>query len=136
MSVPKDKRAEGKLALSMLARNHCVYVIQITRNNKVFDPQYAGFTESLVKKTMEIYHCIWGANNVLVNSEDTYTIRRRYQELAATNCNILLADLEIARKLFHLSSKRMKYWTKMIVEIRNKTRAWTQSDAKRYNQYR
>ena len=121
--------------MSMLARDHTVYVIQITKNENVFDPKYTGFTNSIIKRAMEIYHCIWGANNVLVNNQETYKIRRNYQELAATNCNILLADLEIARKLFHLSSKRMKYWAKMIVEIRNKTRAWTQSDAKRYNQY-
>lgn len=135
MSVQKDKREEGKLALSMLARNHAVYVIQITKNPKVFKPEYSEFTDGLIKKSTDIFHCIWGANNVLVNSRQTYEIRRKYQELAAMNCNILLADLAIARKLFHLSSRRMKFWTGTVVEIRNKTRAWTNSDAKRYSQY-
>ena len=135
--VRKDERVQGKLALSMLARNHAAYVIQITKNPNIFTPEYNdSITADLVKEAKDIFHYIWGANNVLVNSADTYKIRRRYQELAANTCNVLLADMEIAHKLFHLSSKRMKYWTGLVVEIRNKTRAWTNSDAKRYEKYR
>lgn len=137
MSVRKDERAEGKLALSELAIRHTVYVIQITKNEKIFAPQYNdAITNDLVREAKNISHYIWAANNVLVNSKETYSIRRKYQELAATQCNVLLADINIARKLFHLSAKRMRYWTGMVIEIRNKTRGWISSDAKRYNQYR
>ena len=137
MSVRKDERNPGKLELSVLARRHAVYVIQITKNEKIFKPEYDSVvTNDLVKEAKDIYRYIWGANNVLVNSRETYAIRRRYQELAATSCNLLLADVGMARSLFHLSARRMKYWTSMIIEIRNKTRAWIQSDAKRYAEYR
>ena len=137
MSVRKDERTEGKLALSELAVRHAVYVIQITKNDKIFKPEYNdAITSDLVKTAKNISKYIWAANNVKVDSRDTYSIRRRYQEMAATECNVLLSDVNIARKLFHLSSKRMRYWTSMIVEIRNKTRGWITSDAKRYDQYR
>ena len=137
MSVRKDERNEGKLALSELAVRHAVYVIQITKNEKIFTPEYnEAVTNDLVRTAKNISRYIWAANNVLVNSKETYSIRRKYQELAATECNVLLADVNIARKLFHLSSKRMRYWTGMLVEIRNKTRGWITSDAKRYAQYR
>jgi hypothetical protein len=136
MSVRKDERNEGRLALSTLARDHAVYVIQITKNENIFKPEYSEVSAGLVKEATAIFHCIWGANNVLVNDKQTYEIRRKYQELAATHCNIILADIAIARKLFHLSHKRVKYWTNTVVEIRNKTRGWTTSDAKRYAQYR
>lgn len=137
MSVRKDERNEGKLALSELAVRHAVYVIQITKNEKIFTPEYnEAVTNDLVRTAKNISRYIWAANNVLVNSKETYSIRRKYQELAATECNVLLADVNIARKLFHISSKRMRYWTGMLVEIRNKTRGWITSDAKRYAQYR
>ncbi len=137
MTVRKEERQEGKLALSELAVRHAVYVIQITKNENIFKPEYnEAITNNIVKESIEISHCIWAANNVLVNSKDTYSIRRKYQELAATKCNVLLADINIAKKLFHLSAKRMRYWTGMVVEIRNKTRGWISSDAKRYAEYR
>ena len=137
MSVRKDERTEGKLALSELAIRHAVYVIQITRNENIFLPKYKEpITDDLVKEAKDISHYIWAANNVLVNSKETFSIRRKYQELAAIQCNVLLSDMNIARKLFHLSAKRMRYWTGLVVEIRNKIRGWISSDAKRYEQYR
>ena len=136
MSVQKDKRRDGRLRLSVLARNHALYVIQITKNPKVFNPEFNHeVTDDLVKQAKDINRLLWAANNVMVNSHDDYTLRRRYQEQAALTCNTLLADMEIAHKLFHLSAKRMKFWTEQLVEVRNRTRAWIESDAKRYKEY-
>ena len=137
MSVPKDKRRDGRLTLSVLARNHAKYVIQITKNEKVFDPKYSReVTDDLVRQAKDINRFIWAANNIVVTSKEDYAERRRYQKQAALTCNLLLADIEIAQKIFHLSSKRVKYWTGLLVEIRNRTRTWIQSDATRYAEYR
>ena len=137
MSVPKDKRRDGRLMLSVLARNHAKYVIQITKNEKIFDPRYNHeVTDDLVRQAKDINRYIWAANNILVNSKEDYALRRNYQEQAALTCNTLLADMEIAQKIFHLSGKRMRYWTSQIVEIRNRIRAWIESDADRYKKYR
>ena len=137
MSVQKDKRRDGKLKLAVLARDHAKYVIQITKNPKIFLPEYnREVTNDLVKEAKDINRYLWAANNVVVNSADDYKERKRYQEKAALTCNILLADMEIAQTIFHLSSKRMRYWTGMVVEIRNRTRAWIESDATRYAKYR
>ena len=135
--VQKDKRRDGRLRLSVLARNHAKYVIQITKNEKIFDPKYnQEVTADLVRQAKDINRYLWAANNVVVNSKEDYAMRRHYQELAALTCNTLLADMEIAQKVFHLKSKRMRYWTEQIVEIRNRTRAWIESDTKRYEKYR
>lgn len=137
MSVQKDKRREGKLALAVLARNHAKYVIQITANDKVFKPQYKySVTDGLVTLAKAIYRCIWTANNIRVNSKEDYDERREYQKKAALFCSSLLAEMEIAQSVFHISGKRMRYWTGMVTEIKNKTQAWIQSDAKRYEEYR
>ena len=137
MSVQKDSRRDGRLSLATLARSHAKYVIQITKNPKVFDPAYSdSVTDDIIRQAKDINRQIWAANNVLVNSPEDYKLRRQHQEKAALLCNTLLADMEIAQSVFHLSSKRMKYWTSQVVEIRNRTRAWIQSDAKRYAEYR
>ena len=89
-----------------------------------------------MRQAKDINRYIWAANNILVKSKEEYAERRRYQEKAALICNTLLADIEIARAMFHLRGKRVKYWTGQVVEIRNRTRAWIKSDADRYKQYR
>lgn len=136
-NVQKDKRKDGKLTLPILARNHAKWVIQITKNAKWFPPEYNHtVTDEIVLEAKNIHRHIWTANNILVRSPETYRDRRREQEKAAMLCNDLLADIEIAATLFHLRGKRVKYWTAAVVEIRNRTRAWIDSDADRYKQYR
>lgn len=103
----------------------------------MFDPKYSdAITDDLIRSAKAIYHCIWAANNIMVRNKEDYANRRNYQKKAALLCNTLLADMEIAQSLFHLKSKRMRHWTEMVVEIRNKTRAWIESDAERYKNYR
>ena len=51
-------------------------------------------------------------------------------------CRDLLADIAIAKSVFHLSGRRVKFWSEIVVEIRNRTQAWIESEADRYKQYR
>ena len=135
--VQKDSRREGKLALAVLARMHAKYVMQITSNPKIFDPRYYhAITVDLIRTSKDIYRSIWAANNTLVKSKSDYAARRKYQVHAVMLCNMMLADIEIAQSVFHLKGKRMRYWAGMVIEIRNKARAWIESDAKRYSEYR
>ena len=123
MSVPKDSRKEGKLALAVMARGHAKYVIQITSNPKVFDPKYShAVTDDIINEAKSIYRYIRAANDIVVRSKENYADRRTCQQKAVRLCNTLLADMEIAKSIFHL--------------IRNKTRAWIESDAERYKKYR
>ena len=121
----------------MLARNHAIYVIRITKNQKVFDPAYNdAVTSDIVNEAKTIFRCIFSANEIVVNGTKSYTARRELQETAARTCNDLLADIAIARTVFNLRGKRMKYWTAMVIEIRNRTRKWIKTDADRYRMYR
>ena len=135
--VQKDSRREGKLALAVLARTHAKYVMQITSNPKIFDQRYYhAITVDLIRTSKDIYRSIWAANNTPVKSKTDYAARRKYQVRAVMLCNTMLADIEIAQSVFHLKGKRMRYWAGMVMEIRNKARAWIESDAKRYSEYR
>ena len=137
MSVQKDKRRAGKLRLSVLARNHAKYVIQITKNQKIFKPEYNHeVTDDIVKEAKDINRYLWAANNIKVNSTERYNKRREYQEQAILTCDMLQADMEIAQSIFHLSGRRVTYWEGLLLEIRNKAVAWMDNDAKRYEKYR
>ena len=137
MSVQRDRRRETQLTLPMLSLRHAKYVIQITRNPKVFDPTYNHeVTDDIVREAKGIHRAIWGANQVKVISRERYRDRREQQEKAVKLCRDLLADVAIAKSVFHLSGRRVKFWTETIVEIRNRTQAWIESEADRYKQYR
>lgn len=64
MSVQKDSRREGRLSLATLARSHAKYVIQITKNPKVFDPAYSdSVTDDIIRQAKDINRQIWAVNN-------------------------------------------------------------------------
>ena len=143
MSVPKDSRTEGNLRAHILARNHALYVIQITQNEKIFDPMYhQAITDDLVRTSKQIFDLLWTANGIKVTSRpgfndrrDLYHERRGLIEEAIKLCRTMLSGIEIAHKAFHLTTKRVEYWSGLVIEIRNKARAWVDSDYHRYKEY-
>lgn len=140
MSVPKGQQTDGKLLVNELARDLAVYTIQITSNPKVFLPQFqTALTNELVRTATNIHKLAWTANNIMVrapNGREQYALRRKNQEMAAAECNNLISLIDIAKPLFHLDTKRCRYWGKKTLEVRNKIRGWMESDAKRYAEYR
>lgn len=137
MSVPKGQQSDGKLLVNELARDLAVYTIRITSNPKVFFPQYqTAITNEIIRCATNIHTHAWTANNVMVRNKEQYSMRRKYQELAALECNNLISLIDIAKPLFHLDTKRCRYWGGLTIEVRNKIRGWMESDAKRYAEYR
>lgn len=118
----------------MKARDLCVYTIQICKNKKVFTEEYQeALTDKIVATVLDITSLCWNANNILVNSAEDMERRLLLQEEAAIQCNTLLSLIQIAHRLFHLTSKRVKYWGGLTVEVRNLIRAWRAADQKRYS---
>lgn len=137
MSVPVNKRTQGKLEVCVKAHDLCVYTLQITKNKNIFVPEYQdALTNKIVQLAIDIHAEVWSANNVLVKSPETLKYRLKLQQSAAIKCNVLLAMIDIAWSLFHLSGKRVRYWSKRVIETRNLIRAWCSSDAERYKKFR
>lgn len=137
MSVPLNQRSHGKLEACVKAHGLCCYTLQITANKKIFVPSYQeALTGRIIDTAISIHTLCWSANNILVNSAEDLVERTSFQEQAAIQCNILLSLIEIAKKIFHLSTKRVTYWSGLAVETRNLIRGWKTSDMKRYGQYK
>jgi hypothetical protein len=52
--------------------------------------------------------------------------------MAIQRCEDMLPVLQLAKRRYHLSTKRMLYWGQMVIDVRDKIRAWQASDRKRY----
>lgn len=58
------------------------------------------------------------------------------QELAVNECNRLLALIQLAKTLFHLKTKKVKYWGEMTIKTRNYLQKWKDGDVERYGHLR
>jgi hypothetical protein len=133
MSVPVNQRKQGKLDVFLKARDLCCYTLQITANKKIFVPDYQeSVTNKIIEAAMNVHLHAWMANNCRVTRSADYEIRRKFQNLAISDCVSLLSLIDIAQPLFHLSGKRVVYWSTKVIETRNLISAWKASDAQRY----
>jgi hypothetical protein len=135
MSVVEGARNKGKLEVIIKALDLADYTIKITANEKVFDPKFrAAVTDDLVAHAKDIYLICWTANNIRVTSDiETYKKRKELQDEAIVKCTALLGLLDIAKKVFHLETRRVTYWGNKIINCRKLIRAWRNADKKRYD---
>jgi len=135
MSVVEGARNKGKLEVIIKALDLADYTIKITANEKVFDPKFrAAITDDLVAHAKDIYLICWTANNIRVTSDiETYKKRKELQDEAIAKCTVFLGMLDIAKKVFHLETRRVTYWGNKIINCRKLIRAWRNADKKRYD---
>lgn len=134
MSVPETQRGEGKFNVLVKAQELCVYTIQICCNQNIFLPEYQNaLTNDIISTAKDIFKLCWTANNVKVECKYDHAKRKELQLKACEECNNLLALMQIAQKLFHLKTKRIRYWGSFTIEVRNLIRSWIDSDRRRYN---
>lgn len=127
--VRKEDRGEGKFDTLTKALRLASYTTDITDNKKVFTPDHEKTTERIVNLAWSIYHRARIANNIRVENADDLIERRKLQNQAIAECDQLLTAIQIAKRVFHLRLKRVKYWGEMVEELKNHLRKWRESDA-------
>lgn len=133
MSVPTGQRAKSKFEVLIKARELAKYTLDITKNTKVFSPEYqTALTNDIISTAKNIFIKSWTANNIRVTNPDHAKQRKELQESAALDCNNLLALIDLAKSVYHLKSKRIKFWAEKTITVRSFIREWTTSDTKRY----
>lgn len=134
MSVPEGLRHTGRMEVHVKAQALASYTAKIISNENNFDPE---IDDEIIKRikncAYDIYTKSWSANGIHAESNEVNR-RMRYelQEEAITKCRELMALIGIAKQIFHISSKRMKYWSEKIMEVQALIQAWKESDIKRY----
>ena len=135
MSVPECERSKPKLEAIVKAMDLASYTIKITSNENVFKPQFqTALTDDIVHVARSIYSNAWKANNINVSKNPNLKDeRKRFQVLAVAECYELLSLIQLAKPVFHLTSKRIRFWGYKTIKCRLLLQAWKDSDSKRYN---
>lgn len=130
MSVPVNQRTTGKLEVIVKARELAEYTITIVTNPKHFDVAYKeAIGDKLIDTALGIYTLCFSANAIMLDTERDE--RRAKQEEAISFCNEFEALIELAKGLYHLSTKRCVYWVSQVQTVKKLIRSWRDSDAKR-----
>lgn len=121
------------------ARNLSLYTVKICSNTNNFQPEYyQTMTGDIIKKAKDIYRLGKRANAIYVQGKtghERWEERSRYQREAILLCVDLLSDIDVAKTLFNIRGKRVKYWTKQVVTVKRMYIAWHNADKERYAKY-
>ena len=134
--VRVEDRGEGKFDTLTKALRLASYTTDITDNKKVFTPDHEKTTEKIVNLAWNIYHRARIANDIRVENADDLMERRKLQNQAIAECDQLLTAIQIAKRVFHLRLKRVKFWGEMVEEVKSRLRKWRESDADRFRKKR
>lgn len=136
MSVPEYERGEGKFTVLIEANNLVCYTLQICSNEKNFDPKFQKvIMDDIVQTTKSIFIDAFTANEIKVDNADDAKDRLKLIKHSITACNRVFALLQIAKKLYHIDSKRVKYWGTKIKTTKELLKKWYLSERKRYSVY-
>lgn len=135
-NVP-DTPQNRQLDAAWEARELALYTIQICNNKNIFLPEYqSALTDDIIRTAKDIYIHVWTANNIRVTGserKELFAYRSKLQRRAILDCNNLLALIGLARPLFHLKGKKVKYWSEKVIKTRNYIKRWKESDQDRYS---
>lgn len=136
MSVPEGERRTSRLEVHVKARELAVYTVLILKNAKTFAPEIdTELIQRIKSNALDIHALAWKANKIAagtnaVNRETRY----RMQEEAILLCDEMMANIGIAKTVFKLRHRRMKFWAGKITDVRKLLQAWKESDVSRYGQ--
>ena len=136
MSVPEGKRTKSRMEVHVKAQALATYTARILSNEKTFKPEVdREIVDRIRNCAYDIYAKAWSANKIQAETNDVNRrMRYQLQEEAILLCDTMLAYIGIAKQVFHLRSKRVKYWAGQITEVQGLIQKWKESDVKRYGQ--
>lgn len=136
MSVAEPLRHKGRLEVHIKAQFLATYTAVILKNEKIFDPNIDKTLIDRIRNcAYDIYIKSWQANKIRAETNSVNRIMRyNLQEEAILLCDELHACIGIAKTVYHLRQRRMKYWSGLITETRKLLQAWKESDVTRYGQ--
>ena len=141
MSVPAEKRREGKLVVLVKALDVANYTNGILANKKKFPVELDEVLGNDIKRHGQaIYRNCRLANDLRVQKPVTREIdpeareaRYRLQTNAIQECTELLICIDMAYGTYHLPAKRVAHWGRITKEARDYIRKWRDADKKRYD---
>ena len=151
MSTNSGQYTENDFTPVVSAMELSDYVFHITDNPNKF-PEYTitkkekdgmifvtmqlkqdSLTNIVRRQAFEIYMDVFTANEINLKRHPERKQERLSKQLHAIElCNRHLAAIQLCRKKFHMSYKRMKYWGKKTRDLREVIERWHESDKDRF----
>ena len=142
--VPAYQQAPNDFTPVKEALNMCAHTFQITDNQKHFReydvntcktkdgtivPVIVISSDSLTgivrQEAREIYHLLVSSNDINVKkTPELIEERLQRQQRAIDLCNILLIDIQICQKRFHMTKSKAAYWARLVDNTLNATIRW------------
>lgn len=136
MAVPTSKRGASKFQVLLDARTLTTHTLRITANKKVFTEE---FNDSIINDINEtaknIFISASVANSIRVTDNASCVQRLELQQSAILESVRLVLLIQLARSLFHLPARRVRYWGGIAINARDALRTWHSGDKKRYKEF-
>ena len=136
MSVPVEKRKQGKLLCIIAAERLCTHSYRITSNENIFVTKYSRLVDKVCDTATDIYAYAEEANDIRVTDAEGWHRRSALQKMSIEKCNRLLKLIQICKPVFHLRIQKVRYWGMLVLEAKNGLTLWHEADKKRYARFK
>lgn len=122
--------ADNELRVILKAKDLAEHTLRITSNCNRYPKKYRfSLVDKMQNKSLEIYENLYEANRTDIKN---YLLERsELQTKAITKCDELLFYIELSMKLNIINVKSMKYWSKMVSDVKHMAIAWRTKDKER-----
>lgn len=121
---------KDKFLLLNKAKDLITHSFTLTSNTNRYPKRYRFTLVNRIQDTvMKIHRCILEANELNVVEE--HEKRRDLQMQAIVECKVLLFLIDVSHERGFINGSTCKHWAKMVIEIRDMTAGWRQSDQNR-----
>lgn len=138
-NVP-DTPTNRKFNCLDLARQLAIYSVNKLSNTNKFPLNYHyTMTAEIVSKAKDVYRLGKRANDIYVESGKKEVLRSRFKKRiefeneAIFLLSDLLADINIAKSVFHIRGKTYRHWASMVINTKEAYKAWRDSEVERLN---
>ncbi|MBQ3281546.1 MAG: four helix bundle protein [Eubacterium sp.] len=132
-NVP-DTPQNRQLEACQKAKELALHTIKICKNKNIFTEEYQeALTNKIIRCATDIYLTAGRGNDVYVKKGNGRWIERvEKQSEAIELCNDMLRYIDMARSLFHLKGKKVRYWSGLVIETRALLKKWKEATVKEH----
>ena len=130
-SVRKKDQSTNRFTTLDIILEMWLHTNNLLNNPKKFDRTYSKLIDTISYEARLIYHLCRVANEDLDNRiKDEAIERLRLQKQALQACKDLKTDIMLAKVQFHLRTKSVTYWTKLVNNAMKAIQNWHATERK------
>ena len=132
-NVP-DTPQNRQLDACQKAKELALHTIKICKNKNIFVEEYQeALTNDIIRCSKDIFLTAARGNRVYVKKGNgRWQERVKHQTAAIEKCGDMLGYIDLARSLFHLKGKKVRYWSQLVLDTRALLIKWREATVKEH----